>query len=332
MLFLRLFRVWAVIGLATPLASLAAQDRDGTMQVAEATPIDPATAEKVQKSNGECLACHAKLVRRIRPRADVDPEKLKRFLVDAPLFASSNHGGVECKTCHGPGFVTFPHKEGARQQISQCSECHAQKVMRIEAQFDKSVHVTRQPGKFTCTTCHDPHKFEIAQRLGDPRQIVAQDNRMCEDCHRSDRPFHALAPDKDRVDIDHAHDWLPNTQLHWKAVRCVECHTPVSTVKTLALSHEILGRSATEKNCIACHSQASTLRTRLYRHLAQSEQETDGFLNSVILRNSYVIGATRNRYLDLAGGFLIVGVVGGIAGHGMFRVVAGFWRRWRHNG
>ena len=188
MLFLRLSRVWAVIGPDHAIGLAAAQDRDGTVPVAEATPIDPATAEKVQKSNGECLACHARSAQVNPPRADVDPEKLKRFLIDAPLFGNSNHGGVESKTCHGPGLVTFPHREGARQQTSQCSECHAQKVMRIEAQFDKSVHVTRQPGKFTCTTCHDPHKFEIAQKLGDPRQIVAQDNRMCEDCHRSDRP------------------------------------------------------------------------------------------------------------------------------------------------
>ena len=36
----------------------------------------------------------------------------------------------------------------------------------------------------------------------------------------------------------------------------------------------------------------------------ESEQETAGFLNSAILRNAYVIGATRNTYLDLAGGLL----------------------------
>jgi predicted CXXCH cytochrome family protein len=252
--------------------------------------------------------------------------------VDTELYSSSNHGGVECKTCHGAGFAEFPHKDAARQQISQCSECHAQKVLRIEAQFDKSVHATLLPGKFTCTTCHNPHVFKSARKLFYPRQIVAQDNRMCMDCHQSDRRFHALAPDKERSDLERAHTWLPHIQSHWKDVRCVECHTPVSTVKTLALSHEILRRSDAGKDCVACHSKESALRTRLYRHLVGAEQETAGFLNSVILRNSYVIGASRNTYLDWVGGLLVAGTVGAVAGHGILRCAAGFWRKRRRNG
>jgi predicted CXXCH cytochrome family protein len=329
---LRLFSVWFVILLAMPSALTAAQDGSGTLQIAQATPADSASAENVRKSNGECLTCHSPTALANPPRADLDLAKLKRYLVDAELFNSSNHGGVECKTCHGPGFVAFPHKDNARQQISQCSECHAQKVLRIETQFDKSVHATQLPGKFTCTTCHDPHKFRAARNLGDPRRIVAQDNRMCLDCHQFDRPYHALAPDKERPDLERAHDWLPNIQLHWKDVRCVECHTPVSTVKTLALSHEILLRSDAGKDCVACHSRESTLRTRLYRHLVESEQETAGFLNSAILRHAYVIGATRNTYLDVAGGLLIAGTVGAVTGHGLVRFVAGIWRRRRRNG
>jgi len=287
--------------------------------------------EGIRRSNAECLTCHAPSALAHPPRADLNLDQLKRFLVDPDLFAGSNHGGLECKTCHGPGFAAFPHAAGARQQISQCSECHAQKVLRIEAQFDKSVHATQLPGKFTCTTYHDPHKFLAAAKLVDPRRIVAQDNAMCLDCHRSDRRFHVLAPDKERPDLEQAHDWLPNIQLHWKSVRCVECHTPVSTVKSLALSHEVLARSDIGRDCVACHSRDSALRTRLYRHLIEAEQETAGFVNSVILRNAYVIGATRNSYLDLWGGFLLAGVVGAVAGHGLLRLFAGFRRGRRHD-
>jgi predicted CXXCH cytochrome family protein len=305
--------LWIAILLSAPPVLLAAQDQ-------------------VEKSNAECLACHAPSALANPPRADVDTAALERYLVDSGLFNSSNHGGVECRTCHGAGFAVFPHKEGARQQISQCSECHAQKVLRIEAQFDKSVHATHLPGKFTCTTCHNPHVFQTARKLFYPRQIVAQDNRMCLDCHQSDRRFHAMAPDKERADLERAHDWLPNIQLHWKDVRCVECHTPISTVKTLALSHEILRRSDAGKDCVACHSRNSALRTRLYRHLVGSEQETAGFLNSVILRNSYVIGAARNTYLDLASGLLVASTIGAVAGHGILRCLSGFWRRRRRDG
>jgi hypothetical protein len=109
-------------------------------------------------------------------------------------------------------------------------------------------------------------------------------------------------------------------------VRCVECHTPVSNVKSLALSHEVLDRGGAVHDCVACHSRETALRTRLYRHLVEAEQEQAGFLNSVILRNAYVIGATRNTYLDLAGAGLIVGVIGAVTGHGVLRLCAGWWR------
>jgi len=279
------------------------------------------------QSNDDCLACHSPSGLANPPRPGLNLAALRRFLVDADLFHNSNHGKLECKVCHGPGFAEYPHKADARQQISQCAECHAQKVLRIEAQFDKSVHATALPGKFTCTTCHDPHKFLAASRLGDPPRIVAQDNTMCLDCHRSDKRFHALAPpDKERPDLERVHDWLPNVQSHWRSVRCVECHTPVSTVKSLALSHEILARGGAVHDCVACHSRDSALRTRLYRHLVETEQEQAGFLNSVILRNAYVIGATRNTYLDLVGAGLIVGVIACVTGHGVLRLFAGWWR------
>jgi predicted CXXCH cytochrome family protein len=311
--------LWFAMAVVMPLALRAA-------------PNDDALAGQLQKSNGECLACHAASAPSNPPRADLDLAALRHFMVDADVFTGSNHGGVECKTCHGPGVAVFPHKADARQQISQCSECHAQKVFRIEAQLEKSVHAIHLADKFTCTTCHDPHRFQAAKKLGDPRRIVAQDNAMCMGCHQSDRRFHALAPDKERADLERAHDWLPNIQLHFKAVRCVECHTPVSTVKSLALSHEILGRSDAGKDCVACHSRQSTLRTRLYRHLVESELETAGFFNTAILRNAYVIGASRNTYLDRIGGLLVAGTIGAVAGHGLLRFITGCWRRRRRNG
>ena len=109
---LRLFSVWFVILLAMPSALPAAQAGSGTLQIAQATPADSASAENVRKSNGECLTCHSPTAPANPPRADLDLAKLKRFLVDAELFTGSNHGGVECKTCHGPGFAAFPHKDG----------------------------------------------------------------------------------------------------------------------------------------------------------------------------------------------------------------------------
>ena len=105
--------------------------------------------------------------------------------------------------------------------------------------------------------------------------------------------FARFAPDKkQRPKIDEIHSWLPNTRLHWKAVRCVECHTPEVGAKDM-LSHQILSKDKAERNCFACHGANSTLNTRLYRHLSSEEQQRFGFANSVILSNSYVVGTTR---------------------------------------
>lgn len=313
----------AVLLLAWPAAA----------QTKGAIPTDPALVEKIQKSNAECIACHTEGALKAPPRADMDLEKLRDALVDPALFATSNHAGMECKVCHGQGYAAFPHDTGAKALISTCGECHAQKSMRIETQYEKSIHAQHLKDKFTCQTCHDPHVYKVAAKLGDPRRIVSQDNAMCLDCHNSDLRFASfgmtLTPVKRRPDIDTIHAWLPNTRLHWQAVRCVECHTPVSPTKSLGLSHEIVGKDKAEKNCVACHTRQTALSTRLYRHLAEQETEQLGFVNSVMLRSAYIVGATRNVHLDTAALWLFGLTVAGLGAHGVIRLVLTVIRRRR---
>jgi hypothetical protein len=71
---------------------------------------------------------------------------------------------------------------------------------------------------------------------------------------------------------------------------------------------------------------------RLYRHRLEEERETAGFINTLILNEAYVIGATRNRYLDAGFGLVAAAVVGGIALHGLARWVAALRRRRRRDG
>ncbi|HEY0885530.1 MAG TPA: cytochrome c3 family protein [Ramlibacter sp.] len=328
---------FAVVALALPASGIAhawsGSGQPVRFEVAQATPPDPALAEKVRRSNDQCLSCHSAAGVANPPRADLDLERLKTFLVDPTTFKDSNHGGVECKTCHGQAYVPYPHRPNARAQISPCEECHAQKVLRLEPQFIRSVHARNLPGRFTCATCHDPHRFQVARKIGNPRRIVSQDNAMCLDCHADDRRFRKTAkPDTPRPDLDHIHDWLPNPQRHWQSVRCVECHTPVSTVDSLSLSHEILDKTRAVKDCVACHSADTALRTRLYRHLVDQEQQTAGFMNSVILRDAYVVGAMRNTYLDTGMTVLLGLTVAALGGHGLIRILAALWRRTRRHG
>lgn len=310
------------------MAGLMALIGGGSAFAQTATQVEPAELERIRQSNAQCLDCHSEAGLHALTRPDVDRTELAGLLVDPDAFITSNHGNVECVACHVTGFKEFPHAETAREQINWCDECHTRQFLRIEDQFLKSVHAEKaeaQPGSFTCVTCHDPHVFLKASHFSTTRQAVTQDNAMCLQCHASDERFAQLRQEP-RPDIERIHAWLPNIPLHWAAVRCVECHTPEPKA---FLSHEILPAERAERNCVACHSVNSTLRVRLYRHLVEEERETAGFINSVILNEAYVIGATRNRYLDMAFGLIAAAVAGGIAVHGLARIVAGLRRRRR---
>lgn len=286
---------------------------------------------KIRASNAECYACHSEQGFKSPPRADLDLAKLRAFIHDPGQFDASNHAGMECKVCHGQGYVAFPHTADAKKQISECGECHASKALRVEKQFEASVHAKTLKDQFTCVTCHNPHVYRVAAKLGDPKKIVTQDNRMCMDCHNSDLRWAAfsksLTPAKPRPDLDALHGWLPNARLHWSSVRCVECHTPASTVKSLAISHEIQPKEKAEKNCVSCHSQEAQLATRLYRYAAASGADDLGFTNPNILGSAYVIGATRNLSLDRIVLALMALTLAGVMAHGAIRIFIAMSRR-----
>lgn len=302
----------------------------------EGDPIDPAVLEKNRKANEACYTCHSEFGVKNPPRTDMDLQQLAATLVDQPVYNNSNHGHMDCRQCHGQGYNDYPHAMSAKGELSPCSECHAQKVARLEKQVEKSVHAKSETlkEKINCSTCHHPHVQLVAPKLKDPHKIVAQDNGPCLDCHNSDETFAKFAPDntktpglkKKRPDIDTIHGWLPNTKAHWKAVRCVECHTP-SVEASKMLSHEILNKEKAEKKCLACHSADSSLRTRLYRHMVKDEQQRLGFVNSAILSGSYVIGATRNPTLDKIVVGLVILTLAGVLLHGAVRIVFAIRRK-----
>ncbi|MBM3556980.1 MAG: hypothetical protein FJX47_15660, partial [Alphaproteobacteria bacterium] len=245
----------------------------GTVWAAgEATPVhDPALLEKIRKSNAECFSCHSEAGLKNPPREGMDLEKLRQTVRDDDVFNRSNHGQMECRQCHGQGYQLYPHAEGSKDKISPCEQCHAVQVMRVEIQFDTSVHAKNLRDKFTCSTCHDPHVALSTAKIGDPRKAAIQDNHVCLECHNSDLTYAKFAPDnKRRPNVDRIHDWLPNTKLHWEKVRCIDCHTPPSKS---VLSHDIGGKDKAERNCVSCHSRNTTLATRLYRHLSKSETQ-----------------------------------------------------------
>ena len=293
---------------------------------AEGSGPTPEALEKARIANAKCLECHAEDALMNPPLGLLDQEKLSEVVLDPGSYKGSVHGRLACTRCHTDGYTDYPHAANAKESTSVCSDCHSKKTRNIEPEFEKSVHAKHLKSTFTCLNCHDPHVMRVAANLVDPAKIVDQDNRVCLGCHDSDERFAKFAPArKTRPAIDEIHSWLPNTRLHWKHVRCVECHTPLS--KEDRLSHEIVNKSKAEKRCVNCHNADSTLKARLYRHLASEEHQKYGFLNSVFLGTSYVVGATRNQVLDtIVIALVIITLIGSLV-HGLLRIIAARLRR-----
>lgn len=304
----------------------------GPVSAEEAAGPSPEMLEKIRQGNAECLACHSEAGIKNPPKAGLDLGKLRQLTINHEAFLGSDHRRLACTKCHNEGYEEHPHAPNAKDSTSVCADCHSKKASKIEKQFDKSVHAKNLSDKFTCLTCHNPHVMRVAEKLGDPAKIVLQDNRICLGCHDSDEKFAKFAPEKkSRPLIDDIHSWLPNTRLHWSAVRCVECHTPAVAAGE-GLSHEVLNKERAEKKCVTCHTTNTALKTRLYRHLAKEEQEKYGFLNSVVLSKNYVIGATRHPLLDA----IMIAMVGltllGVIVHAVLRfIMAARRRRMNHD-
>jgi len=75
------------------------------------------------------------------------------------------------------------------------------------------------------------------------------------------------------------------------------------------------------KKCVECHSQNSLLLASLYKYQVQEKRSKQGYLNAAIMTETYVIGANRNYFLNIASMGIFGLVVIGIAIHAVLRKV-----------
>jgi predicted CXXCH cytochrome family protein len=275
--------------------------------------------QKIKQTKEGCFSCHTKdgLAKRTSPSPDAD--RLSHLQIDPVKFDQSVHADVFCADCHGEGVNTVPHQGNFRGPVTSCPECHKRQRATLVPEFQQSVHVKLRPNVFTCYSCHDPHNVRKAASLGEKRNVAHRDNSMCLGCHSSDAQYAKVALKK-RPDLLRAHSWQPNPELHWSAVRCIDCHTPEKP--NGGISHDVLPKGQAERHCVDCHSTDSSLLTRLYRHEVEGQRiNAAGFINAYILTQAYVVGVTRNAYLDWASLILLVAMVAGLACHGMLRYV-----------
>lgn len=280
--------------------------------------------------NRECLKCHGQVYYTYYNdwiERDVKERMNPYYIVDSAAFYRSNHWNFKCIDCHSMDYATFPHPGELRFEPQySCMDCHegdenyAQfNFEGINEEFLVSVHSERHAEEFTCWMCHDPHTYHISARNSENLMAtIRYDNEICMSCH-ADAGKLGLLSDREIFNMVGRHDWLPNQLAHFKSVRCIECHAEVN--ENIMVAHKILPKEQAVKKCVECHSKNSILLASLYKFQVQEKREKQGFLNAAILTETYVIGANRNVFLNVASLVIFGLVVIGIAIHAVMRKI-----------
>jgi len=269
------------------------------------------TGQELDEADAACLGCHA-----------ADPDRPGSG-IDADRFLASVHKSLGCRMCHSAGYDGFPHTATEEQRAGDCTTCHTGSgepyhFALIFHEVRASVHGRLVSEEFACIECHDPHEYLPAQKATGLLAAIETTNRRCLACHGLEGE---AAEGDERHSLAHlveTHSFLPRLRSHARSARCVECHTP-SREQTV---HLILSARSAVRECVECHTADSALLEKLYRHKAEEDREA-GFVNSVILNNYYMVGATQNKMLDeLMWGLFGVSLLG-ICVHMTIRLATG---------
>jgi hypothetical protein len=280
------------------------------------------------EENQRCFNCHGQ--QKFEYTNDILGKQVRAIMFSERIilkdaYYQSNHKSFNCIDCHSSDYVNFPHQGELRmEQKFTCIDCHGgdenfaqYHFEEIDSEYQQSTHFLLEEDGFSCWKCHDPHSYKISVRNSENlKETIAYDNAICLDCHSNFDRFQLLT-DKEEINILQKHEWLPNQAAHFANVRCIECHTQINN--NVPVPHLLLSKEHAVKLCNECHSQNSILMASLYKFESKA-QRRDGFLNGIILNESYVIGANRNEYLNLLSLIIFLGVIGIIGVHILFRI------------
>jgi hypothetical protein len=277
-----------------------------------------------------CLVCHSAL------RYDlVDPEtddviSMKMYdelRINPQQYANATHGSFACTDCHSMDYDIHPHPISVKFEPQySCVDCHGMDAnyagfnfKTIESEFQQSVHGDHYIEDFSCWSCHNPHTYKLTAREGGKvTDIVAHNNAMCLSCH-GDISHYAVLIERQLTNMLSKHDWLPNQSLHFRKVRCIDCHAAVND--DILVAHHVLPASQAVRNCVDCHSTNSILMASLYKHQIVERRSKYGFFNASITNEAYIIGANRNYYFNLISLIIFGMVLLGIAIHATLRYI-----------
>lgn len=281
--------------------------------------------------NHKCLKCHGEKYFSYYNESvgrDVKERMNPYYIIDYDDFYKSNHRSFSCTDCHSSEYASsFPHPNELRfEPLLICLDCHGgddntsqYHFETINEEFLESVHSEKHSDQFTCWMCHNPHSYHISARNNENlAETIRYDNQICLGCH-SDASRFGLLSDRDIFNMLDRHEWLPNHLAHFKSVRCVECHAEVN--ENIMVAHKILPKEKAVKKCVECHSKNSLLLASLYKFQTKEKRGKKGFLNAVILTETYVIGANRNYFLNMGSLGIFGLVIIGIFIHSMMRKI-----------
>lgn len=283
------------------------------------------------EENGICFKCHNHQTytyfnhlteRMVRKRMS------PYLIIDSVQYYESNHWNFQCTDCHSYDYEEFPHLcELKLEEMPGCIDCHGgddtyadYHFEAIESEFNQSVHSSKHSDEFRCSMCHDPHNYKISARIGvnNIKEVIIYDNNICLSCHADNAKYHLISDD-DNPDVLVTHEWLPNQQLHFRHVRCIECHTVISD--DVMVAHLVQPKEKAVRLCVECHSQNSILEASLYKFRAKENRNNLGFFNPSLMENSYIIGANRNYYLNIISIFVYGFTLLVILIHAFLRVI-----------
>ena len=280
--------------------------------------------------NEYCLRCHAS---GFFVLSDSATGKSKRqamcdnFNISKEKYYNSVHRTFSCTDCHSIEYKTFPHATALRFEPKLvCIDCHGgdetfakYHFEEIVADYNKSKHAKIANEEFSCWKCHNPHSYvPLARRDSLTTNFVVASNQMCLSCHGNLKKFQLLS-DRELTGVIDKHDWLPNHELHFKSVRCIECHSKQNS--NILISHNILPKDSAVSDCIKCHSSNSILMGTLYKFRTIQNRKTYGFVNSAIIdNNSYVIGANHSKFMNNLCMLIIIMTILAVSVHIYFRI------------
>jgi hypothetical protein len=280
--------------------------------------------------NHPCLKCHSSQTYTFHNELmDTEEKRLMNpyYILDTVALTIGVHNQFDCTDCHSYEYESYPHASNLKlEPMGTCLDCHggddsfaSYQFEKIVEESEKSIHHQIYGDNFTCSKCHSQHTYTATARTSDNvLEIVDYSNKMCLSCH-NDMNRYQLVSGHENPKLVQIHEWLPNQELHFKHVRCIECHTEV--IDSFMVSHNIQEKAKAVKNCVECHTTNSRLKASLYKYENLQKRSKDGSVNTVLSNESYVIGTHQSPILQLLSILIFLATLIGITIHGVFRIL-----------